>query len=179
MRCSHCNQVLRSGATFCSRCGVPVRAASPEHRPARARAVVARDVWGLDARRVAGIVGGALIAFAAFLPWTHPTFMPSQNAFDAAADFPLGVILLACGAFGAVLSFLGAGERWRRGAASVAAAVTAAFVVTLDGGVDGAQGGAAMAVVGAIALAASVPVPKRSPNPSGARGAGVDIEEVV
>jgi hypothetical protein len=186
MRCSHCDQALRAGATFCGRCGVPVRAARPGEpdpvAPASAPAPAAKTpkcAATLDPHRVAGVIGGALLAVATFLPWTQAPFLPAQDAFGVDVWFPLGVILLVCGGVGAALSLRGIGETARRGAASVAAAATALCVVSLDGGLDAAKVGAAVAVAGAVALAASVPTFGRAPRVCSSASGGPQFEEVV
>jgi len=188
MRCSHCDQVLRAGATFCGRCGVPVRVAAPGDRDSVAPAPVPARVPAppapktgptFDRYRVAGVIGGALLVVAAFLPWAQAPFQPAQNAFQAGVWLPLGVILLVCGGLGAALSLRGIGEKTRRGASSVAAAATALCVVSLDGGLDAAKVGAAVAVAGAVALAASVPMPGRAPRVRSSASGVPQFEEVV
>ena len=188
MRCSHCDQVLRAGATFCGRCGVPVRVAEPGGHdsvasapvPARVPAPPAPETTlTFDRHRVAGVIGGALLVVAAFLPWAQAPFQPARSAFAADVWFPLGVILLVCGGLGAALSLRGIGEKTRRGASSVAAAATALCVVSLDGGLDAAKVGAAVAVAGAVVLAASVPMPGRAPRVRSSASGVPQFEEVV
>ena len=116
MRCSHCDQVLRTGATFCSHCGVPVRSVDPTDGGIYSRRSP-RGPGHDDARfsrRVAGVVGGALLAVAAFLPWTQAPFETARTTFGVDVGFPLGVILVACGV-------LGGGARASRSRREVAA----------------------------------------------------------
>ena len=145
----------------------------------RAARPVARAATTLDSRRVAGVVGGALLAVAAFLPWTQAPFETARTAFGVDVGFPLGVILVACGVLGGGLALRGVGEKWRRGAAGVAAVATFLFVVLVDGGIDAARVGAVVAVAGAVVLAASAPVPHSSPRVRRSVSGDPQFEEVV
>ena len=133
----------------------------------------------LDSRRVAGVVGGALLAVAAFLPWTQVPFEAARTAFGVDVGFPLGVILVACGVLGGGLALPRGRREVAAWAAGVAAVATFLFVVLVDGGIGAAQVGAVVAVAGAVVLAASTPVPHSSPRARRSVSGDPQFEEVV
>ena len=177
MRCSHCCRPLRDGATFCSHCGVPVRAEAPRARGMRGPTASRVAVPALDLRRAASVVGGTLVAAATLLPWAAVPFVGNRNAFNVGVGFPLGVLLVVCGGVAAALTLLDSGERWRRGATATAAIAVGLFCVLVDGGLDAAGVGAVVAVVGVVLLGASTPGPARQ-NATPVTG-GQQFEEVV
>ena len=188
MRCSHCDQVLRAGATFCGRCGVPVRVAEPgghdsvasapvparcpgaagagDHTDVRPAPGGRRDRRGAARRRRVPALGPGTVPAGAERVRGRRLVPPRRD--------PPRVRRPRCR-----VSLRGIGEKTRRGASSVAAAATALCVVSLDGGLDAAKVGAAVAVAGAVVLAASVPMPGRAPRVRSSASGVPQFEEVV
>ena len=101
MFCQNCGKEIPEGAQFCPNCGAPVGAPAPASEP-----VVPVVTKKKSKMNIIGIIAGAVIILATFLPFVSVSLL-GTTASQSLMDGGDGIIYIAVAALGILFACLG------------------------------------------------------------------------